>query len=131
MGKKYPDKSILIVDDEINNLNSVEMALNIEKINNIVTCNDSRLVEQIITKQQFSMVLLDLSMPFVSGEQILQFIHNRYSNVPVIIITGNQDIAYTVRSMKNEVWDYLIKPVDLIQLVSTVKRILELSELLR
>ena len=129
MGKNYPDKPILMVDDEINNLNSVEMALNMVEINNIVTCNDSRLVEQLLTTQQFSMVLLDLSMPFVSGEQILQLLHNRYSDVPVIIITGNNDIAYAIRSIKKEVWDYLIKPVNLIQLVSAVKRVLELNEL--
>ena len=129
MGKKYPDKPILMIDDEINNLNSVEMILNMEKINNIVTCNDSRQVEQLLTKQQYSMVLLDLSMPFVSGEQILQLMHNRYSDVPVIIVTGNQDIGYDIRNIKNEIWDYLIKPVNLTELVSTVKRVLRFNEL--
>ncbi len=129
MGKKYPDKPILMIDDEINNLNSVEMILNMEKINNIVTCNDSCQVEQLLTKQQYSMVILDLSMPFVSGEHILQLMHNRYSNVPVIIVTGNQDMGYDIRNIKSEIWDYLIKPVNLTELVSTVKRVLKLNEL--
>lgn len=125
----FPANPILIVDDEPITLESVEMVLNSEGINNIILCQDSREVKQILAQNQISIILSDLMMPFVNGEEILQFVAENYPDIPVIIITGVNDIETTVRCMKSSAYDYIVKPVDENRLLTTVSRAINFREL--
>jgi DNA-binding NtrC family response regulator len=125
----FPVNPILIVDDEPITLESVEMVLNSEGINNIILCQDSRDVKKILAEKEISIILSDLLMPNVSGEDILQYVAENYSEIPVIVITGVNDIETTVRCMKSSAYDYIVKPVDENRLVTTVNRAIEFREL--
>ena len=83
---KYPEYPILIVDDEENALQSFEIALNSSGIENITLCRDSREVLSLLKSRKFEMILLDLTMPHLTGEELLPLIVQDYPDTPV---TGN------------------------------------------
>jgi DNA-binding NtrC family response regulator len=127
----YPHLPILMVDDEVQTLNSFEMVLRSVNINNLIRCQDSRNVMGIFSHQEIEMMMLDLSMPYVLGEELLSMITKDYPEVPVIVITGSNEVETAVRCMKSGAFDYMVKPVEKSRLISGVKRAIELRELQR
>ncbi|MBI9073563.1 MAG: sigma-54-dependent Fis family transcriptional regulator [Melioribacteraceae bacterium] len=125
----YPRLPILIVDDEQIALDSLEMVLNAEGITNIILCNDSRDVMEYLATQQIGIVLTDINMPHVSGEEILESIVDKYPEVPVIMVTGVNEVETTVRCIKSTAYDYIVKPVDDHRLITTVLRAIDFRDL--
>ncbi|MBT3379716.1 MAG: sigma-54-dependent Fis family transcriptional regulator [Lentisphaerae bacterium] len=125
----YPDYPILVVDDEIEALDSFEMSLCSHGINNTLTCNDSREVMAQVRKQRLSAVLLDLAMPHATGDELLRQITCDFPELPVIVITGFNDVTRAVDCMRHGAFDYMVKPVEGSRLSSGVRRALEFSEL--
>lgn len=124
-----PAHPILIVDDERAVLDGFEIALHSSRFNNIETCDDSRKVLSILKRKKFDLVLLDLIMPYISGEKLISKIKKAFPNLPVIIVTAVADIETVVHCMHNGAVDYILKPVDVIQLRNCVRKALEYREL--
>jgi DNA-binding NtrC family response regulator len=120
-----------MVDDEAQALNSFETALLLAGINNIIRCQDSRNVMRLLSTQEIEVMLLDLSMPHISGEELLSLVTRDFPEIPVIIITGSNDVETAVACMKSGAFDYMVKPVEKSRLISGVKRAVELRELQR
>ena len=129
--QQYPEHPILVVDDEESILLSIDTTLQLAGINNIITCNDSRQVMGITETKPPCVILLDLNMPHVDGESILDQITKQLPNTPVIIITGRIDAETAVHCMQSGAFDYIVKPVDENRLVASVKKSLLYSELHR
>jgi DNA-binding NtrC family response regulator len=127
----YPQFPVLMVDDEAQALNSFEMTLRSASMNHILRCQDSRHVMAIFSGQEIEVMMLDLSMPYVSGEELLAMVTKDYPEVPVIVITGSNDVNTAVACMKTGAFDYMVKPVEKSRLISGVKRAIELRELQR
>jgi DNA-binding NtrC family response regulator len=127
----YPSLPVLMVDDEAQALDSFETALLLASINNIIRCQDSREVMLLLYSQEIEVMLLDLSMPHISGEELLSLVTKDFPEVPVIIITGSNDVETAVGCMKSGAFDYMVKPVEKSRLISGVKRAIELRELQR
>ena len=127
----YPSLPVLMVDDEAQALDSFETALLFASINNIIRCQDSRDVMRLLSTQEIEVMLLDLSMPHISGEELLSLVTKDFPEVPVIIITGSNDVETAVACMKSGAFDYMVKPVEKSRLISGVKRAIEIRELQR
>ncbi len=127
--KPYPLEPILIIDDEEAILLSVDTTLQLAGMNNVLTCADSRQVMAIIAQRPPSVILLDLNMPHVDGEAILDQITNENPHVPVIIITGRIDAETAVECMKSGAFDYIVKPVDENRLIASVKKSIQYGAL--
>jgi DNA-binding NtrC family response regulator len=125
----YPEFPIILVDDEEQALDSFEIALRSANMNHFIRCQDSRNVLPILTAGEVEVMLLDLRMPHVSGEELLLKVNSDYPEIPVIIITGANDVETAVKCMKHGAFDYMVKPVEKSRLVSGVRRALELREL--
>ncbi len=125
----YPDNPVLIVDDEPAARRSFAAALHLHGITNIAECGDSREVMPLLTRQAVDAMLLDLTMPFVSGEDILKQVCADYPAIPVIVVTATDDVATAVRCLKLGASDYVVKPAEKMQLVASVKRALEIKAL--
>ena len=67
----FPLNPILVVDDENHALDSFEIALHSVGFTNVITCADSREVMDIMRAKRPVLVLLDLIMPHISGEQLI------------------------------------------------------------
>ncbi len=125
----YPEFPVVLVDDEEQALNSFEIALRSANMNHFIRCQDSRDVMSTLSTQEVEVMLLDLRMPHVSGEDLLPMINSDFPEIPVIIITGANDVETAVKCMKHGAFDYMVKPVEKSRLVSGVRRALELREL--
>jgi len=127
----YPGFPVMLVDDEVQALDSFEIALRSASMNQFIRCQDSRDVMPILFSQEVEVVLLDLRMPHVSGEALLPLIITDFPEIPVIIITGADDVETAVKCMKHGAFDYMVKPVEKSRLVGGVRRAVELRELQR
>jgi DNA-binding NtrC family response regulator len=127
----YPHLPIMLVDDEPQALTSLEMTLRSAGMNNFICCQDSRDVLSVLARQEIEIMLLDLWMPHLSGEELLRQIRADYPDVTVLIITGANDVDTAFRCMQEGAFDYIVKPVERSRLISSVRRSIELRELYR
>lgn len=126
---KFPEAPLLIVDDEIHFLKSAEILLRSEGINNIELCNDSREVMGRMETGRYSMVLLDLMMPGIRGQELLGRISCEYPDIPVVILTASDDSETVVECMKAGAYDYLVKPVNDSRLLTIIRNGVQLLEM--
>jgi DNA-binding NtrC family response regulator len=125
----FPVQPVLLIDDEDSWLNSFSLKLRSAGINNIQTCNDSRQTMQIMASQPISALVLDLTMPHLSGEELLPLVIESHPEVPVIIITGLDLVETAVTCMKLGAYDFFTKVSDEERLVNGVRRAIELGRL--
>lgn len=125
----FPALPVLLVDDEAQFLFSASLSLNSEGIDNVIQCQDSRDVMSILSEGDFSVVVLDMLMPHLTGWDLLPMIVRDFPDLPVVIITAVNEVKTAVDCMKEGTFDYLVKPVDKVRLVTTVRRAIEVREL--
>lgn len=121
--------SIAIVDDERESLYTYSLILKQSGIKDIVLIEDARELPVILKERAFSLILLDLSMPHISGFELLKFINVEYPEIPVIIITAIKEIDLAVECIKMGACDYLVKPIEKNKLISSIKKALEMNRL--
>ncbi len=126
---KFPASPVLLVDDEENFLHSLSVTLRSNSINNLETCFDSRKVIDLLSNNNFQLILLDLFMPYVSGDELLPRIKSEFPGIPVIILTAIDKVDAAVQCMKAGAFDYLVKPVSEEPLVACVRKAIENCEL--
>jgi DNA-binding NtrC family response regulator len=128
-GKEYPEFPIIIVDDEETVINGIIGMLQIGGINNTIGITDSRKALGVLETYEAAIILLDLTMPNIPGNELLPLIREERPEVPVIIISGNGEVSIAVECMLNGAFDYLVKPTESAKLIATVKRAVEILEL--
>ena len=125
----YPAHPVLVTDDEDALVSGYRAALTRAGITNLICHTDSREALQTVQAHPLSLVLLDLNMPFVTGEKLLQATAEHQPGMPVIVVTGKDSIDSVVHCMKQGAFDYLLKPVSAARIVTTVRNALQLHEL--
>jgi FixJ family two-component response regulator len=128
---KSPERPVLLVDDEEQALTSFELALRSVNLNHFIRCLDSREVIPLLAEREVEIILLDLRMPHLAGDELLPLITSDFPEVPVIVITGANDVETAVRCMKLGAFDYMVKPVERSRLIGGVKRAVEFRDLQR
>jgi DNA-binding NtrC family response regulator len=127
----FPAQPILLVDDDHDLQRSYGYALRQNGVNNLIECMDSREVERILTKEDCAAVVLDLNMPHVSGRELLPAMTRQRPDMPVIVVTGVDDVPTAVQCMKEGAFDYVVKPVDESHLLTAIRRALDAREIRR
>jgi len=120
---------VLLVDDEPQILLSSSVILRSAGIKHVLTVEDSRRVLRLLAQQEVAVIVLDLSMPYISGIELLTEINDRFPQIPVIIMTATNEIDTAIKCMKAGASDYLVKPVEKERFVSSIKRTLEVCAL--
>ncbi|MGI5172177.1 sigma-54-dependent Fis family transcriptional regulator [Treponema sp. OMZ 840] len=120
--------TILIIDDEKNIREGLGAALEMEGYK-IALAPDGKAGLERIMQGDIDLVITDLRMPQVSGEQVLAKVAAETPGVPVIVLTGHGSIDTAVDAMRNGAYDFLTKPLNLDQLILIVKRALQGREL--
>ena len=77
--------------------------------------------------KEIALVILDLNMPIMGGEEALPIITQSYPHVPVIMLTGSKDTTDAVRAMKNGATDFITKPFQNERMVITIQNALKLN----
>lgn len=125
----FPALPILLVDDEEQFSRTAAMSLMSEGISNTVMCNDSRQVLQLIADRKFGIIVLDLTMPHICGQELLPLLTKDYPDVTVIIMTAHNDVRIAVECMKNGAFDYIVKPVRKEELISCIRKAMVIREM--
>jgi len=128
--KLYPPFGVLLVDDELPWLRSLSLTLEGPGgITNLLQCHDSRKVMELLEQNDIGLVLLDLTMPHHSGEELLEQIVAEYPQVRVIILSGMNQLETAVNCMRAGAFDYFVKTVEEERLVDGVRRAIRMVEL--
>jgi len=128
--KLYPAFSVLLVDDELPWLRSLSMTLEGPGgISNLMQCHDSREVMALLEEHRIGLVVLDLTMPYLSGEDLLTRIVTEHPQIRVIILSGMNQLETAVNCMRLGAFDYFVKTVDEERLVDGVRRAIRMVEL--
>lgn len=112
---------ILIVEDEIPISDLLKITLSGEGYS-CVCAYDGLKASEILAKEQFDLVLLDVMLPGIDGFELMEYI--RSIATPVIFITAKSAVADRVRGLKLGAEDYIIKPFDLLELLARVEGVL-------
>ena len=114
-------RNILVVDDEQYIREGLCQALELDGYKGL-SAPDGLSAWNIINKQSVDMVITDLRMPSMGGEDLLKKIYTTYPTIPVVVLTGHGTIEDAVKAMQNGAVDFLTKPVDLGHLSVLIKR---------
>ncbi len=116
----YPEEPILIVDDDENFLTGIIPHLRNNEISNVECCNDSSKVMAMLKTKKYSIILLDIVMPKISGDVLLKQILQEYPESQVIMLTGLKDTKLAVKCVKAGAIDYIEKS-DITELIEKLK----------
>lgn len=130
MSEKYPALGVLLVDDNKDWLDSMSFLLERKAgITNMLLCEDSRQVMDILSKHEIGLVLLDLAMPHISGQELLKMIKEQHPDVVVIVLTSFDQIEIAVNCIKLGAYDYFTKATEEDRLVNGVLNAIKIIEL--
>ena len=120
--------TILIIDDEKNIREGLSAALELDGYSVKLAANGAEGLA-LIEKGDIDLVITDLRMPGISGEEVLAKVRGESPGIPVIVLTGHGSIDTAVDAMRNGAYDFLTKPLSLDRLSLIVKRALAGREL--
>jgi two-component system response regulator AtoC len=115
---------ILIVDDEKNIRDSLKKYLSLESID-AETAESGEAALSLLEDRSFDAAVLDLKLPGMSGQELLEQIMEKGFPVPVIMISAHGEINDAIRALKSGARDYLVKPFDPAELVIKLGSLVE------
>jgi DNA-binding NtrC family response regulator len=125
------NSAILMVDDERDFLESMKRGLLISGYKNLKLLTDPVEAAQLVEGGgAFDVALLDITMPGISGLDLLERIKTLSPTTECIMVTAVNEVGVAVQCMQRGAFDYLVKPILQEELVLRVKRALERKRLL-
>ncbi len=121
--------SILIVDDEVVLSRLLKSDLEEEKRFVVDVAEDGAEGINLLQQKIYDVVLLDVKMPRVSGIEVLKFIKEYTPSTQVIMLTSFADVKTAIESTRLGAYDFLSKPYDFDELISTIDRAVERRQL--
>lgn len=121
--------SILIIDDDTGLIESYMVLLEDEfQVHTALTGEDGL---AILAQEDISVILLDIRLPGMDGMEVLRQAKMIDENVDVIMITAVRNVRVAVDAIKLGAYDYLVKPFEVDEVLSLLRRTLEHQDLLR
>ncbi|HSV87608.1 MAG TPA: sigma-54 dependent transcriptional regulator [Bacteroidales bacterium] len=111
---------ILVIDDERSIRNTLKEILEYEKFEVEVAEDGFEGLEK-MEQNRFDLVLCDIKMPRMDGIEVLAKIHEKDSDVTVVMISGHGSIETAVEAIKKGAYDFISKPLDLNRLLITIR----------
>ncbi len=122
------DEHILIVDDDRSARRLVAGVLNAHF--NVVTVeaeNGQACLDTLKTQKDIKLIIMDLDMPVMNGQDTLKQLVREYLHIPVIVLTGSKNMHDAVEVMKNGAFDFLSKPIEQERLIVSARNGLKMS----
>ncbi len=116
--KKY---TVLVVEDDFDLLWMIKKILSLQGYSILTAVTGEQAID-VFSRHwaEIKTVILDLSLPDQDGETLLAEIYKVLPEIPVVITTGSEDRQQQQRLEKAGIREYLIKPFDLLRLISVV-----------
>lgn len=117
---------ILIIDDEKNYLLVLQTLLEDEGYT-VTALNDPETGLAFLHESEVDVVVTDMKMPKISGQEVLEHVKKFWPNLPVLIMTAFGSIESAVELMKYGAFDYITKPFSNDELLLSINNAVELS----
>jgi len=130
LSNQQKSEKIIIIDDEAEVVTSLVELLKVKGFDVEGETNSQKMLER-IEKEYFDIIVTDFKMPKVSGLDIAEKVKQNGIDSDVIIITGYGTMDIAIQSLKNGVYDFLLKPFKYEELVHTIERALERKRLIK
>jgi Putative regulator of cell autolysis len=121
---------ILLVDDEVTNLHSEIAILKLEGYSITAVNSGLAALEEIAKQKDFSLVVLDVMMPELSGFEVCKIIRESKSifDLPILMLTAKTNIEDVLLGFESGANDYLDKPFEATELLARVKTLVNLKQ---
>ncbi|WP_256760732.1 helix-turn-helix domain-containing protein [Cohnella sp. WQ 127256] len=118
--------SLLIVDDEIYAVNGIKSGLDwsIMGFTSVYEAYDRAMAQDIISSTPIDVMICDIEMPGSSGLDLLEWINEQGFSIETVFLTCHSNFSYVQRALQLGSLNYLIKPVEFIQLEGIVLKAL-------
>jgi two-component system nitrogen regulation response regulator NtrX len=120
--------TILVIDDEKSIRNTLQEVLEYEHHKVDLATNGAEAIE-LFGNGSYDIVLCDIKMPGMDGIEVLEKLHERAHDIPIIMISGHGNIDTAVEAIKKGAYDFIEKPLDLNRLLVTMRNATERNEL--
>jgi DNA-binding NtrC family response regulator len=121
---------LLVIDDEPSILHAFRRAFDDPQIE-LLTAETAAAGEHIVREDRPDVIVLDLNLPDRSGLECFENIKRIDRRIPVIFITGHGTVESAIEATKHGAFDYLFKPLELLELKSLVGKAIRLSEMMK
>lgn len=115
-------QTILAIDDEAGVRRSYSLILNPDY--HVLLAESGAAGLEMLDTKHVDLVLLDLKMPGLTGEEVLRKLQVEGNTVPIVVVTASNTVTSAVEAMKLGATDYVIKPFDVENLRTIIARIL-------
>jgi DNA-binding response OmpR family regulator len=114
------NQKVLLVDDEEEFVSALAERLDIRGIETRVATDGEQALE-ILETESFDVIVLDVIMPGISGLEVLQRLKEKDTGPAVILLTGHGSTREGLEGMRMGAFDYLMKPLDIEELIAKMK----------
>ncbi len=118
------DKSRILVADDEEALRTVLSSELTSAGYDVSTAADGDEAISNVQQKKYDLILLDIKMPKVDGFEVLKYVKKNHPDVRVIMLTGFADLKNAIESKKHGAEDFVSKPYDLVDLLTTIERVL-------
>lgn len=122
-------QTILLVDDELGHLKTLEKLFNKEGYN-VLTAQDGQIALEVLRQHTVDLVVTDVMMPKLDGMALLKLIGTLQPNAEVILMTAFGTVELAVQGMKEGAYDFITKPIKRATILKSVTKALEHQALL-
>jgi two-component system nitrogen regulation response regulator GlnG len=98
--KHVSDLPVLLVDDDPQVLQSASIVLRTSGVAHVITVEDSRAVMPLLAEQEVGALVLDLTMPHISGQALLEQVAGDYPDIPILLMTATNDLETAVQCVQ-------------------------------
>lgn len=119
-------KRILVIEDNPMVVKSLEFKL-VKDGYDVEVAEDGRTAMNLLKEHNFDLILTDLMLPFISGNEIIEFIKSTYPQIPVIVLSTSTQEDIITKAFTMGVDDFITKPFSPSELSLRVKRSLAKS----
>jgi two-component system, OmpR family, phosphate regulon sensor histidine kinase PhoR len=121
---------VLLVDDERRFRETARRLLQ-GKGFEVIPAENGKVALERLSGMPVDLILLDLKMPVMGGEEFLKAVRHLHPDIPVIIMTGHGTLDTAVTCMKKGAYDFVTKPFEIDELILTMERAVEKRDLER
>jgi len=118
---------ILIVDDDAGQRSLLDSFLKGQGFETVPVSSGERALDA-LHAQDFNMMISDVRMPGISGLETLRRARKEHAILPVLLVTAYADVRDAVGAMRDGALNYLSKPIDLDELLASVRQAIGLSK---
>ena len=122
-----PAPRLLIVDDDAGQRSLLDSFLTSQGFETVPVASGQRALE-VLREQEINMMISDVRMPGLSGLDTLRLARREHGSFPILLVTAYADVRDAVGAMRDGAVNYLSKPIDLDELLASVRQATGLSQ---